>query len=342
MWNTFNSIHWIWTYINTNFILFPTCLLIYHSCTFIGYLRSLDILISSDAWLTITRFAGSTLAGLITCSAISFPVAAFISTKNSFTLCPSFNLKALERELLYEIRQFRGSFIICPSAYNPICSSSNSSCVKLDLNNAVRQYGSFGSQFFSMKSISSSQCLTSVYEACSCMLDVWSLLPFGTRQITTMKVAFGNSERLLLECLPVRPPESVAARLFPGLPSSLAFRTTHAHFFKYTSTDCRQIDSAWSNIFKRAQVTKVSKQSATSVSQSRGPSRSCFKQFCPRIMDLCFFSRYPATHTFFPWLKSLKLGCCMLLANCFKENSVCFKLIGAMPSAPPRSDESLH
>jgi len=65
-----------------------------------------------------------------------------------FTLCPSFNLKAFERELLYDIWSYRGSFIICPGAYNPIYSSSNSSCVKLHLYNAVRQYGSFGLQFF--------------------------------------------------------------------------------------------------------------------------------------------------------------------------------------------------
>jgi hypothetical protein len=55
------------------------------------------------AYLTGTRLAEITFAGLITCSTISFPVAAFNSTKNWFTLCPSFNLKAFERKLLYHI-----------------------------------------------------------------------------------------------------------------------------------------------------------------------------------------------------------------------------------------------
>jgi hypothetical protein len=107
---------------------------------------------------------GITFAGHITCSAMSFNVAAFISTKNSFTLCPSFDLKAFERELLYNISPSRGSFIICPGAYNPIYSASNSSCVKLHLYNAVRQFVSFRFHFFLMKSISSSQSLTSVYD----------------------------------------------------------------------------------------------------------------------------------------------------------------------------------
>ena len=82
------------------------------------------------------------------CSVISFPVAAFISTKNSFTVCPSFNLKVFERELLYEIWPYTGSFIICLGVYNPIYSSSNSSCVKLNLYIAVRHYGSFRQHFF--------------------------------------------------------------------------------------------------------------------------------------------------------------------------------------------------
>jgi hypothetical protein len=48
-------------------------------------------------------------------------------------------------------------------------------------------------------------------------------------------------------------------------------------------------------------------------------------------MDRSFFPRNPATHYFFHLLNLLKLGCPILLANCFKENSVCFKLIGALP-----------
>jgi len=142
------------------------------------------------------------MAGFITCSTILFPVAAFITAKNSFTLCPSFDLKAFERELLNEIWPYRGSIIICPGGYKPIYSWSNSSCVKLHLYIAVRQYGSFGPQFCLMKSTSSSQCSRSLYEAWSCMLDVRSLLPFGTWWITTLNVVFGNSGRLPLAFSP--------------------------------------------------------------------------------------------------------------------------------------------
>jgi len=238
-----------------------------------------------------------------------------MSTKNSCTSCPSFNLRAFERELLYDIWPYRRSFIICPSAYNPIHSSSKSSCVKLHSNNAVRQYGSFGPQFFSMKSISSSQCFTSVYEAWSCMLDVGSLLQFGTWQITTRKVVFGNTGTLPLAVLRARSPKSVASRLLPRLPLFLASRTLLAQFFGNISTHYGRIHSALSKFFNGSHSSKVSKKSANAISQCRGPCRCCVKQFCPGTMDWCFFSRNPATHTFFHLLNALKLGCPILLAN---------------------------
>jgi len=140
--------------------------------------------------------------------------------QNSVTLCPRFNLKAFERELLYVIWPYRGSFIICPGLYDPIYSPSNSSCVKLYLYSAVRQYGSFGQQFISMKSISSSLCLTSVYEAWSWLLDVWSLLLFSTWRITTMKVVFGNSGTLALAFLATHSHKSVTVSCCVAFPSS--------------------------------------------------------------------------------------------------------------------------
>jgi len=142
---------------------------------------------------------------------------------------------------------------------------------------AVRQYGSFGPQFFSMKSISSSQCLTSVYQAWRWMLGVRSLLPFGTRRMTTRKVVFGNSGELPLAFLTVRSPESIAGRLLPHLPFSLASQTLLAQLFKNISTHCRRIHSALSKFSKGSHFSKVSKKSATAVSQFRGPSRCCFK-----------------------------------------------------------------
>jgi len=192
-----------------------------------------------------------------------------------------------------------------------------------------------------MKSISSSQWLTSGYEASSFMLDVRSLLPLRTRQITTMNVLFGNWGRLPVAFLPMSSPKSIDSRLLPRLPILIASETSLARFFKNISTHCRRIHSALSKFAKGSQVLKVSKQSATAVSQCRDPAHCCSRWFCPRIMDRCFFSRNPATYTFFHLLKALKLGCPILWANCFKENSVCFKLIGVLASAPPKSDESL-
>jgi len=191
-----------------------------------------------------------------------------------------------------------------------------------------------------MKSISSSQCLTSVYEAWSCLGARTISLPFDTQLITTMNLVIGNSVRLLLAFLLACSPTSIAGRLLPRLPLFLSSRISLAHFFENLSTHCRRIHSALSKLSSGSQTLNVSKKSATAVSLCRGPSRTCFKRFCPRIMDRCFFSKNPATHTLFHLLNALLLACPILLANCFKENSVCFKLTGSLPSAPPKSDES--
>jgi len=278
--------------------------------------------------------------GLITCLAISFPVALIISTKNMFTLCPSFNWKAFERQQLYEIWPYMGSLIICPWLYNPIYSSSISSCSKVHLNIDVEMYVSLGPLCLSMKSPNSSQRLTSVYEVWSCFSARTISLPFDTQWIPTVNVVFGNSGRLLLAFLPARSPKSVAVRLLPRLPFFLASWISLAHFFKKISTHCWWIHSTWSKLTSRSEVSSVTKKSAAAISQCMGPSRTCLNWFCPWIMDRCFLPGNPATHTFFHLLKALKLGCLILLANCFKENSICFRLIGGLPSAPPKSDKS--
>jgi hypothetical protein len=56
-------------------------------------------------------------------------------------------------------------------------------------------------------------------------------------------------------------------------------------------------------------------------------------------MDQCFFLRNPATHTLIHLLNAPKLGCPIVLASCYKEYSVCFKLIGALPLALCMSGE---
>jgi len=288
---------------------------------------------------SLNTASGITFVGLITCSAVSFPVALSISTTNMFTLCPSFNLTAFERQQLYKIWPYVGSLIICLCLYIPIYSSSNSSCSKMNLNIDLRMYGSFGPPFWSMKSPNSSQCLTSVYEAWSCLGARTISFPFDTQQIITVNVVFGTSGRLLLTCVPTRSPKSVAGRLLRCLPFFLASRILHTHFFKNISTCCQRIQSALSKLTNGSQVSNVAKKSATAVTQCRGPSRTCFNLFCPQIMDRCFFSRNPATHTFFHLLNALKLGCPILLANWFKENSICFRLFGGLPSAPAKSDK---
>jgi len=97
--------------------------------------------------------------------------------------------------------------------------------------------------------------------------------------------------------------------------------------------------SGLSKFTNSSQFSNVSKKFATAVSQCRGPLPTCFNRFYPWIMDRCFLSRNTATHTFFHLLNALKSGCPILLANCFKENSVCFRPIGGLPSALPKSDE---
>jgi len=166
-------------------------------------------------------------------------------------------------------------------------------------------------------------------------------LQFETQLITTKKVVFGNSGRLLLTFLPARAPKSIAGCLFPRLPFFLASRISLAHFFNNIVTRWQQIDSALSKLTNGSQVSKVAEKSATAISPCRGQSRTCFNQFCPRLMDQSFFSKNPATHTFFHLLNALKLGCPILFTNCFNENSICFRLIGGLSSAPPKSNKML-
>jgi hypothetical protein len=155
-----------------------------------------------------------------------------------------------------------------------------------------------------------------------------------------VNVVFGNSGRLLLVCGPAYSPKFVSGRLLPRHPFFLATRIALSHFFRNISTHCQRIHSAFSKLNNSSQNSNVARKSATAVFQCRSLTRTCFNWFCRRIIDRCFFSRYLTTHTFFHLLNVLKLGCPILLANCFKENSICFRLIGGLPSALPKSDES--
>jgi hypothetical protein len=126
---------------------------------------------------------------------------------------------------------------------------------------AVRPYGSFGLPFCSMKSFSSSQCLTSVYKAWSCMLDFWSLLLFGTQRITTMTIVFGNSGRIPLAVLPARLPKSVTGHLLQGLSFFPASRTSLEHVLSNIFSHCGGIHSRLLKFSKCSQVLTVYKNS---------------------------------------------------------------------------------
>jgi len=70
-------------------------------------------------------------------------------------------------------------------------------------------------------------------------------------------------------------------------------------------------------------------------------SQSWAEWFFPGIIDQCFVSRHRGTQPFFHFLREVKLGCLILSAICFKQNSVYFKLINAVPSALQIFNESL-
>jgi len=129
--------------------------------------------------------------------------------------------------------------------------------------------------------------------------------------------------------------------LVASLPFFLPFQSSLAPFFKNISTHSSRINSILSKFSNTSQVSKVTKISPTTISLCRGPSRSPFGPFCPEIIEQCFFSRIPATVTFFHLLKVLIFRSAILLANFDYKNSVCFRLFGPLPLAPPNIDELL-
>jgi len=244
-WNIINSIHSIRTYINTSIIFLPTILLSILcplTSTLFQTFRSRCMIFCGCSHLAVTWLARSIFVSLIRCSAISFTVALLIFTKSLCVLCPSFKLKVLEWQQLYNIWLYMRSLIICPLVYDPIYSSSNLYCSKMFFK---AMYGTFGPPFLSMELTNYSQCLTSVYEAHSC-LGPWALsFPFNTQRIIPMNVVFCNSGRLLLDKLPVHFPKCITSHLLPRLPFILTSQNSFAHCFQNISTDCQRIHSAW-------------------------------------------------------------------------------------------------
>jgi len=170
------------------------------------------------------------------------------------------------------------------------------------------------------------------------MPDVWSLSQFSTQPITTMKGVFGDSGRLPFACVPTLRPESITSCLLPCLPFFLASQRSLAHLCWNILIQYHRTHLVFSMFSNCGHISTLTKQSASSILQCRGPSQCCFKWSSPLIIHRCIFLGNPATHPFFHLLNVLKLGFPILLANCVKENSVYFMLIGALPSAPPMSD----
>jgi len=261
-------------------------------------------MISCCAHLPWKWLVGITFTDLVPCSAIS-SAALIISTKKILRLYSCFNLIAFERQQLDEIWPYILSIIIGLVVYNSIFSSSNLFVSKVQSNIDVMIYGAFGHLFLVMKSFSFSQCLTSVYKVYNCLEAGTQSLPFNTQWITTMNIVFDNSGRLLLACQMAHTPKSVAGRSFPRLAFFLSFQISLAHRFKSIWTHCQQIHSAESKTSNSTKFLSVSKTSATTNSQCRGPSRIYFKQFFPQRIYRSFFSWNGATYTILHLLNAL-------------------------------------
>jgi len=151
-WNINNSILSIRTYINTSIILLPIILLSFLSSTLIRTIHSLWMIISSYSHLALTWVAGIAFACLMMCSAISFHVGLLNSTKNILGLCPCCNLKAFDRQQLYDLWPYLGSLIICLRVYNPTYCSFNWFWWKVHLTIDVRMCHSVRPPCVSMKS----------------------------------------------------------------------------------------------------------------------------------------------------------------------------------------------
>ena len=167
-----------------------------------------------------------------------------------------------------------GSSIICPWVDNSIFSWFYLSCIEVHSNIEVRIYGSFRSPLCSMNGISFSLCLTSMHEAWSCLRDIRLMLSFRTLQITTLKVVFGTSGRLLLPILAVHSSKSVTGWLLPCVPFWVVFWTLQC--FKNRLINLCSNQLSLTRTFHWMPVLEWWKIPATTISPGMGPCRSCF------------------------------------------------------------------
>jgi len=117
VWTIIKSILLIRTYINWTMNLLPIFLFTPNSICLLTTFQWLYIMIEGWTYLALRSEAGIILAGQITCSTFSLPLTTLISTKNTFKMYPRFNLKASEREQLYQVWPYMSSFISCLCIY---------------------------------------------------------------------------------------------------------------------------------------------------------------------------------------------------------------------------------
>jgi len=129
-------------------------------------------------------------------------------------------------------------------------------------------------------------------------------------------------------------PRSVADHLISYLLFLLTSQTSFAWFCKIIGIHRHRIHLALSKFSNVSQIWQLNKTSATAVPLCRGQSRSGLNQFYPQKMHQHFFSRNPATHTFFPLQNVLMLGCPSLSVNYINMSLVSFRLIGTLHWVP--------
>jgi len=112
----------------------------------------------------------------------------------------------------------------------------------------LRMNGSLGPLFLSMKSTSSSDCLTSVSETWSCSADRTKSLPFDTKQSTIMNILFANIVRKLLAVLPTCSPKSIMGRLL-----TLPFCFPHLSNFAHTCSPTH-LNRLQANLFSTIEI----------------------------------------------------------------------------------------
>ena len=180
-----------------------------------------------------------------------------------------------------------------------------------------------------MKSISSSQFLTCVYEAWSCMLDVGSLLPF--RHSTNHNddcciwqlrdVTYRSFARALTQ---IRHRSLVALPSLPPRLPNLACTFLQKHLNPLSPNPFGIIE-----VFQGQPLFESLQKICNCRLPMQGSISLLFQTVFSRDIGPMLLLENPATHTFSHLFNALKLGCPILLANCFKQKSVCYKLIGA-------------